>query len=239
MITKVCTKCKEEKNVLDFYTDKNTSGYRASCKLCFGQTCKNYREKTKEHIKEYSKDYREKNKELIKEKNKNYRETNKEEIKERQKISSRKYYEKNSELIKNKSRKFREKNPDYSFLYRKNNQSYSNDYQKKRREIDPTFKLIYNFRARLNGFLKKQKIDKTNSTQDLVGCSPTQLKEHLENMFSDGMTWENYGFYGWHIDHIIPLSSAKDEDGLKKLCHYTNLQPLWCKDNLSKGSKIL
>ena len=73
----------------------------------------------------------------------------------------------------------------------------------------------------------------------MLGCTPLQLKEHLESKFTGNMTWENYGFYGWHIDHIIPLSSAKDEDGLKKLCHYTNLQPLWCKDNLSKGSKIL
>jgi hypothetical protein len=53
------------------------------------------------------------------------------------------------------------------------------------------------------------------------------------------MSWENYGFYGWHIDHIIPLCSAKNEEELKRLCHYTNLQPLWSTDNLSKGSKIL
>jgi hypothetical protein len=52
------------------------------------------------------------------------------------------------------------------------------------------------------------------------------------------MSWENHGMYGWHIDHIIPLASAKDEDEIYKLCHYTNLQPLWWFDNLSKGSKM-
>jgi hypothetical protein len=51
------------------------------------------------------------------------------------------------------------------------------------------------------------------------------------------MNWDNYSFRGWHIDHIIPLTSAKNEEELIKLCHYTNLQPLWAKDNLSKGGR--
>lgn len=53
------------------------------------------------------------------------------------------------------------------------------------------------------------------------------------------MNWDNRGLYGWHIDHIIPLSSAKTEEEVYKLCHYTNLQPLWAKENLSKGNKII
>ena len=73
----------------------------------------------------------------------------------------------------------------------------------------------------------------------MIGCSPQFLKEHLEKQFKDGMNWENYGLYGWHIDHIIPLSSAQNEDDIYKLCHYTNLQPLWAKDNLSKGNRII
>jgi hypothetical protein len=80
-------------------------------------------------------------------------------------------------------------------------------------------------------------ITKKNKTFDIVGCNPLQLKEHLEKQFVDGMTWENKG--DWHIDHIIPLSSAKTEDELYKLCHYTNLQPLWAIDNIKKGKKIL
>ena len=53
------------------------------------------------------------------------------------------------------------------------------------------------------------------------------------------MSWDNYGLYGWHIDHIVPLSNAKTEDDFYKLCHYTNLQPLWSLDNLKKSNKIL
>jgi hypothetical protein len=82
-------------------------------------------------------------------------------------------------------------------------------------------------------------ITKKNKTFDIVGCTPEFLKEHIEKQFKEGMSWDNYGFYGWHIDHIIPLSSAKTDEELYKLCHYSNLQPLWANENLSKGSKIL
>jgi hypothetical protein len=62
---------------------------------------------------------------------------------------------------------------------------------------------------------------------------------NLEKQFISGMTWENYGYYGWHVDHKIPLASAKTKEELIKLCHYTNLQPLWMDENLSKGAKII
>ena len=53
------------------------------------------------------------------------------------------------------------------------------------------------------------------------------------------MGWDNYGINGWHVDHIIPLSSAKNENEIYELCHYTNLQPLWGTDNIKKSNKIL
>ena len=91
-------------------------------------------------------------------------------------------------------------------------------------------------RYRIWFYLKSNNITKKNKTFDIVGCSPEFLKEHLEKQFISGMTWENRN--EWHIDHIIPLSSAKTEDELYKLCHYTNLQPLWAEDNLKKSNKI-
>ena len=51
------------------------------------------------------------------------------------------------------------------------------------------------------------------------------------------MTWENKG--AWHIDHIIPTCTAKTEEDLIRLNHYTNLQPLWAEENLKKGSKLI
>ena len=77
---------------------------------------------------------------------------------------------------------------------------------------------------------------KNNKTFQIVGCSPTELKEHLEKQFINGMNWDNQG--KWHIDHIIPLSSAKTEQDIYKLCYYTNLQPLWAEENMKKGTPL-
>jgi hypothetical protein len=78
-------------------------------------------------------------------------------------------------------------------------------------------------------------ITKKNRTFDIIGCTPDFLKKHLEEKFVIGMSWENRN--EWHIDHIIPLSSAKTEKELYELCYYTNLQPLWIQDNLKKSNK--
>jgi len=83
------------------------------------------------------------------------------------------------------------------------------------------------------------KIYKNNTTFEIVGGTPEIIKEHIEKQFRDGMTWDNYGFRGWHIDHIIPLSSANTEEEVYKLCHYTNLQPLWANENYKKSNKII
>jgi len=55
------------------------------------------------------------------------------------------------------------------------------------------------------------------------------------------MTWDNWTLDGWHIDHIKPLASfdLTDRKQLLEACHYTNLQPLWAKDNLTKNDKII
>ncbi len=77
---------------------------------------------------------------------------------------------------------------------------------------------------------------KNNRTMEIVGCSPEFLREFLREKFTDGMTFDNHGL--WEIDHKIPLASAKTEQDLLALCHFTNLQPLWRTDNQKKGAKI-
>ena len=85
--------------------------------------------------------------------------------------------------------------------------------------------------------IKLKKFTKKSKTAEIVGCSWEQLRLYIESQFIEGMSWENRDL--WHIDHIIPLSSAKTVGDLEKLCHYTNLRPLWASDNMSKGAKLV
>lgn len=105
-------------------------------------------------------------------------------------------------------------------------------YKKQRLETD----LLYKLKLRIRSRLGRIKYNRSKRTVDWLGCSIADLKIHLEKQFQPGMSWDNYG--EWHIDHITPLASAKNEDEVLLLCHYTNLQPLWAKDNLLKGDKI-
>jgi len=141
------------------------------------------------------------------------------------------------EKSKQRLKTFFEKNPEKRKEYRKNYKERKHQQRKERRKSDPIFVLINNIRSRLYKYLTKMDITKRNKTFDIVGCSPLELKEHLEKQFDKGMNWENRG--NWHIDHIVPLSSAKTEEELYKLSHYTNLQPLWKLENIKKSNKIL
>jgi hypothetical protein len=154
-------------------------------------------------------------------------------------------YELNREenLIKKKiyTEKNKEKKSEYDKQYRLKNKlkknEYIRNYRKNRRLIDPTFRIIESMRSRLKIFFKSNNIQNYNKTFNIVGCTPQELKEYLEKKFTDEMSWDNYG--QWHIDHKIPLSSAISDDDVYKLCHYTNLQPLWSEDNIRKSNKIL
>ncbi len=80
-------------------------------------------------------------------------------------------------------------------------------------------------------------------TFELLGYTYDQLREHLERQFSKGMTWDNYGKYGWHLDHIVPITSFEyetpDDPAFKACWALSNLRPLWATDNLSKGARRL
>jgi hypothetical protein len=74
---------------------------------------------------------------------------------------------------------------------------------------------------------------------NLLGCTFLELKEHIENKFTEGMSWELVMNGKIHLDHIIPISMCKDENELKKLCHFENLQPMWAEENIRKSNKII
>lgn len=125
---------------------------------------------------------------------------------------------------------------EYLKEYYRNNRDKINkwrrEYKKDRIENDELFKCslmlsnVARHSIQSNGGVKNSK------SEEIIGMSKIEFKLYLESKFEDWMTWENYGLYngelnyGWDIDHIVPLSSAKTEEELIKLCHYTNLQPL-------------
>lgn len=186
---------------------------------------KNWYENNKEKCRIKIKNYYLQNKNTINKKNKEYRIKNKEILKEKTKI----YYQKNKNTIKFKVKQ-------YSAL----NKDKRNSRTKERRKNDIEFKLKDCLRGKLTKALKSSNVKKSITTLDLVGCSVFELKVYLESLFKKGMTWDNHGTHGWHIDHIKPCASFDLSDPeQQKLCfHYTNLQPLWWHENLSKGDKI-
>jgi hypothetical protein len=218
METKVCKKCEIEKELCEFgILRKNVDGLRNTCKVCKDIEDKRYRENNKERVYEIKRKWVKNNPNH----KKNYYKDNK----ERLKLESRIFYEKNK-LRYNKQ----------SLLWNRVNSEKRKEITKKHKQ-KPEIKLKEKIRHRVYLFLKSKNLKKNNKTFEIVGCSPQSLKEHLEKLFVDGMTWDNQG--KWHIDHKIPLASAKTEEELYKLCHYTNLQPLWAEDNMKKGSKLI
>ena len=117
------------------------------------------------------------------------------------------------------------------------NKKYLSEYQNRKKKYDLQFRIACNLRSRLWQAIKN--VQKKGSAIRDLGCSISELKVSFEKQFKPGMTWENYG--EWHIDHVKPLSvfDLSDRKELLKAVHYTNLQPLWARENISKRNKII
>lgn len=141
--------------------------------------------------------------------------------------------------LRAKKKRYRDKNKEKIKKYQQNNKqklrNYMKEYRKERYDKDIQFRISTILRSRLGKAIKDE--FKIGSAIKDLGCSITELKNYLESKFLSGMSWDNYGLYGWHIDHIKPLSTfdLSDRKQILEACHYTNLQPLWAKDNLSKN----
>ena len=207
MDVKKCSKCKTIKNLSFFH--KRSGGYlRSRCIECSKEDRIKYMSENVDKIKTaYKKDY-ERRKDKSKEYGKTYREANKEREKERNK----KWSSENRDNINSRNTKYR------------NNKIK-----------DPLFKLKENIRCLIRISIKKSKFSKNTKTYKILGCSYDEFKSYIESLFESGMTWENYP--NWHLDHKIPISWADSEEDIIKLNHYTNFQPKWAFDNLSKGNK--
>jgi hypothetical protein len=126
-------------------------------------------------------------------------------------------------------------------IYYINNKEYlmkkHTEYLNKRYKNDILFRLQILSRSSIKNIFINKNIKKKSKTKEIIGCSFEELRTYLENKFEPWMNWGNQGRYngefdyGWDIDHIIPLSSAKNEEDIIKLSHYSNLQPLCSKVN--------
>lgn len=261
-----CSKCGKYKTWKEF-TKSNKSGtlHGASCRDCE----KVYRADNKERLQIASALYREKNREEINRKKRTHHHANKERLnaiskkyyqehKEEQKQYHKKYREENSEIIKinkkvyrdNNKEKIREqkkasrKRNEESIKAKRQTQEYKDNRNSRRRERyakDQNYKIEQILRSRFRSALKAQNTDKGNHATDLLGCTIAYFKKYIENLWEEGMSWDNHKLDGWHIDHIIGVANfdLTDPEQQKKCFHYTNMQPLWAEENMCKGSKII
>ncbi len=136
--------------------------------------------------------------------------------------------------------KFREKSAEYQRNYKKRHPEVRRERDRLRRQTDIAYRIERGMRARLFTLVKRAGVRKKDRLSSLIGCRVNAMLKHLESQFRDGMSWENYGRKGWHIDHIMPCAAFDftDQEQQKKCFHYSNLQPLWWWENMSKKDKI-
>ena len=139
-------------------------------------------------------------------------------------------------IIVNITKKNRTKVIKHQLEYIKNNRDKINSRHNNKYHSDINYKMKHNLKRRMNNAIKGH--FKDCSTLKLLGCNLETVRQHLESKFTEGMSWDNYG--KWHIDHIMPCASfdLSDLEQQRKCFHYTNLQPLWAKDNMQKKDKV-
>lgn len=216
---KACCKCGLVKKQEDFSKDKQKkSGYRPDCKDC---NSKRQKELFSPEKKLKAKEYQKNNPEKIKKWKLNERIKNS----ERYRKVKREYYLNNKDILSAKQKVNYQKNKTKIHEQMKN--KYHSDIQ---------YKLKLNLRRRMNKMVRRN--ERNGSAVKDLGCSLNSFKQYIESKFQIGMTWENYG--KWHLDHIYPLSKVDltNREQFLKVAHFTNYQPLWAKDNISKSNKL-
>jgi len=224
---RICKFCTIEKSEVDFHKDKSSrDGYSNKCKLCKKQ----YRIDNIDRIKEYD--------------HNRYKATI-----EYQRDRHRKYRLANNIILNERNKKWRDDNKEYLDEYYILNKcrkiSNANIYKKNRYKTDILYRLKTNIRNLINKSFRYSSMTKCKSSESILGCTIVEFREYLESNFEPWMTWENKGLYngsseyGWDIDHIIPISSAKTLEEILLLNNYTNLRPLCSHYNRDKKKNNL
>lgn len=217
---KWCGKCKKTFDLSCFSNIKDKT-----CRECNGKRAVAWRNRNLERANETRKAWRSKNSEKQKETTKRRRAKNPELARQKER-----------EWYKNNKEKIRARKKELYYQDHEKTKEYFKLWVREQRENNPLFVLAMRIRQRTRYSFVRRKISKNKSTQEMLGCNWEEFKAHIESQFTEGMSWDR--FKEIHIDHVIPLASATTEEELIKLAHYTNLQPLWAKDNMSKGAKM-
>jgi ssDNA-binding Zn-finger/Zn-ribbon topoisomerase 1 len=112
-----------------------------------------------------------------------------------------------------------------------------NEWAKAKVKVDPLFAMKKRLRSLMSNSFRWAGSAKNAETEAILGCTFEQFKAHIEKQFTAGMTWENRA--KWHLDHVVPLATAKTQEDVVRLNHFTNYRPLWATDNISKGARII
>jgi len=211
METKNCRKCLEDKSLTEYNKGNDPKdNLKYICKSCQSTLNKNYSEKNKEKYKIWVNN----NPDKVKQKNNKYSKSDK------NKDRRAKHYIDNKDEIKASVKKYSDDNKS---KIKERQQFYKESGKTK--EYRDKIKHIIAWRNVLNNSLKRLGQKKENKTINLLGYSALELKSHLESLFTDGMTWENYG--EWHIDHIKPIVTYNKDTPIIIVNSLENLRPLW------------
>ena len=230
---KKCTKCLIDKELSEFNkSNKTKDGRRERCRYCQNSDSKKYYQDNKDYFEKFKRDWNSNNPNYMKE----YYQDNKEKIKEYNKG----YYLNNKEIILNNNSRYYFLNKESVIkrlsIYYYNNRELKLEYNKKYMRLKyKNYPYLFAHRNILKRHLKYTNVAKSSRTTELLGYSPTDLKLHIESLFIDNMTWDNYG--EWHIDHIKPISKFEKTDDTSIVNSLENLRPLWAIDNLKKSNK--
>ncbi len=210
---KTCTKCGLSKKFSEFHPQKDGwGGVRGDCKECVNAKNLEWQRANVKLKRARDKEYRKRPSSVLRKK-------------KYEAVYRPKYYAKNKEKILAKTKAL----------------------HVKRLATDKNYLLLSRLRSRLRevtckvGNFREYRNGRKSLLRQCLGCTPSELRQHIESQFIEGMTWENYGLHGWHIDHIKPCAhyDLSDIEQVKKCFHYTNLQPKWAKENWSKGARFV
>ncbi len=240
---KICSKCKQQKDLSDFFARKGASdGKMSHCKDCSAEKQRRYVEANREKINAYSREsYRRSAKRAERLATSDARKAERKRISEERKRKFRAEYERRESV--RSYRKAYKSRPDRKEAAR---QSRATDkakstrarYVRERRKADPKFMLNSRMSCMMYAKLKGGK--EGRAWKSLVDYTIEELRSHIERQFLKGMSWDNAS--EWHIDHIVPVASfdftSTEDPAFRRCWALTNLRPLWRSDNIRKGAKV-